>query len=85
MARRERRESDVIDADSQSEAWTGMLPYGVLGDMADNRDVRRLKCLDSSRAILVKSEKKAGGRLGCFEPNRAMMSQLRDCCSAGDK
>jgi hypothetical protein len=34
------------------------------------------KCFDSSNAILVKSAKKAGGRLGCVGPKRAMMSQL---------
>lgn len=34
------------------------------------------KCFDSSRAILVKSEKKAGGRLGCAGPKRAIISQL---------
>ena len=34
------------------------------------------KCFDSSRAILVKSEKKAGGRSGCAGPKRAIISQL---------
>ena len=36
------------------------------------------KCFDSSKAIFVKSEKKAGGRLGWLGPKRAMMSQLCD-------
>lgn len=36
-----------------------------------------MKCLDSSSAILVKSEKKAGGREGFVGPKRAIMSHLR--------
>ena len=44
--------------------------------MAARRDVRSVKCLDSSNAIFVKSEKNAGGRLGFAGPNRAMISQL---------
>jgi hypothetical protein len=34
------------------------------------------KCFDSSRAIFVKSEKKAGGKSGWVGPKRAMMSHL---------
>jgi len=40
MASRERREFEVIDADSHSEAWTGILPYGVDGEVAERREVR---------------------------------------------
>lgn len=94
MARRARRDVDVVVADSQREACTGKEPYGVVGEMAERREVRRVlkrgeesagwrkgeretdKCLDSSRAIFVKSEKKAGGRSGWDGPKRAMMSQL---------
>ena len=76
IARRARRECAVLRAESQSAACTGMLPYGVVGEVAARRAVRRVKCLDSSSAILAKSEKKAGGRLGCEGPKRAIMSQL---------
>jgi hypothetical protein len=62
MARRARREFDVDVAESQRDACTGKVPYGVLGDVADRRDVKREKCFDSSNAILAKSEKNAGGR-----------------------
>lgn len=55
-------------ADSQREAWTGSEPYGVVGESEERRDVRRVKCFDSSRAILVKSEKKAGGSSGWRGP-----------------
>jgi hypothetical protein len=40
IASRERRECEVTMADSQSPAWTGMLPYGVEGERADRREVR---------------------------------------------
>ena len=53
-----------MEADDQSEAWTGIVPYGVVGEVASRREVNREKCFDSSSAILVKSEKKAGGRSG---------------------
>jgi len=98
MARRARRDVDVVVADSQREACTGKEPYGVVGEMAERRKVWRVlkkgeesagwrngekereretdKCLDSSRAIFVKSEKMAGGRSGWDGPKRAMMSQL---------
>lgn len=77
IASRDRKELDVCNADSQRDACTGIVPYGVLGDVAARRDTRRLKCLDSSRAILEKSEKKAGGRSGFEGPKRAIMSHLR--------
>lgn len=76
MARRARREVKVTRADSQRDAWTGMEPYGVPGERAARRDVKREKCFDSSRAIFAKSEKKAGGRSGCSGPYLAMMSHL---------
>jgi len=40
MASRERREVEVMDADSHREACTGMLPYGVEGERAESREVR---------------------------------------------
>lgn len=40
MASRERRDEEVIDADSQRDACTGMLPYGVEGERAESREVR---------------------------------------------
>lgn len=47
------------------------------------------KCFDSSRAIFVKSEKKAGGKSGCVGPKRAIISHLRIAVNrfeyAGDK
>jgi hypothetical protein len=76
MARRARREFDVISAESHRDACTGRVPYGVLGDIVAKREVRSEKCFDSSSAILAKSEKKAGGRSGLEGPNRAMMSHL---------
>lgn len=94
MASRERRDEEVVAADSQKDAFTGMLPYGVEGERTESREVRSVledikiicresisndcayKCFDSSRAIFVKSEKKAGGKSGCFEPKRAMASHL---------
>jgi len=77
MASRERRDEEVMDADSQRDACTGMLPYGVEGERGESREVSSVKCFDSSRAIFVKSEKKAGGKSGCFGPKRAMISQAR--------
>lgn len=68
MANRARREGNVTLADSQREACTGSDPYGVLGESAERREVRRVKCLDSSSAIFVKSEKKAGGSSGWRGP-----------------
>lgn len=40
MASLERRDEEVMDADSQREACTGMLPYGVEGERAESREVR---------------------------------------------
>jgi len=42
MARRARRDVDVVVADSQREACTGKEPYGVVGEMAERREVRRV-------------------------------------------
>lgn len=39
MASRERKDREVVVADSQRPAWTGILPYGVAGEIAANRDV----------------------------------------------
>lgn len=59
MASRERSDPNVTCADSHREAWTGREPYGVFGESSARRDVRRLKCFDSSSATFVQSEKKA--------------------------
>lgn len=40
IARRARRESDVTEADSQSDACTGIVPYGVVGDSSASLEVR---------------------------------------------
>ena len=42
MANLDRSEVEVMVADSQRDAWTGIVPYGVLGEIADRRDVRNV-------------------------------------------
>ncbi len=41
IARRARKELDVVVAESQSDAWTGKLPYGVVGEIAASLDVNK--------------------------------------------
>lgn len=41
IARRARKELDVVIAESQSDAWTGKLPYGVEGEIAASLDVNK--------------------------------------------
>jgi hypothetical protein len=48
MASRERRDEEVMDADSHRDACTGMLPY-VEGETAESREVRSV--LETVKAI----------------------------------
>ena len=74
IASRDRRVCEVSVAEDQSAACMGRDPYGV--SRAERRERRSEKCLASSNAILVKSEKNWWGREGWEGPKRAMASQL---------
>ena len=48
MANLDRSEVEVMVADSQRAAWTGIVPYGVLGEIADRREVRNVLMASSA-------------------------------------
>lgn len=52
----------------------------MLGEISARREVRSEKCLDSSSATFVQSEKNAWGRSLFASPKRAIMSHLECGC-----
>ena len=68
MASRERRDEEVMDADSQRDACTGMLPYGVEGESAESREVRSV--LEDIKIGFRESKSMVAYK--CFDSSRAI-------------